>query len=153
MDIFDEKKRSAIMARVRSRDTRPELIVRSYLHQNGLRFRLAPAGLPGSPDIVLPVRRTVVFVHGCFWHRHEGCSRATMPKTRRGFWAEKFDRNVARDADAAAALRRLGWHVFVVWECETRDERRLKRLVALIRRRKSGKRSNVRQYRTLVRSI
>lgn len=135
LDIFDPKLRSAIMARVRSRNTRPELIVRTYLHRHGLRFRIDRTGLPGSPDVVLPARRTVVFVHGCFWHRHESCSRATMPKTRRGFWSEKFDRNVARDAAAAAALRKLGWHVEVIWECQVKDERRMWRLATRIARR------------------
>jgi DNA mismatch endonuclease, patch repair protein len=123
------------MARVRSRNTRPELIVRSYLHRQGLRFRIHRVGLPGSPDIVLPGRRTVVFVHGCFWHRHESCSRATIPKTRRGFWFEKFGRNVARDAAATAALRKLGWHVEIIWECQIKDERHMRRLAARIARR------------------
>lgn len=135
MDIFDPNHRSAIMARIKSRNTSPELVVRSYLHRHGLRFSLRQRGLPGSPDVVLPGRRTVVFVHGCFWHRHENCARATTPKTRGEFWSQKFDRNVARDAAATAALRTLGWQVEVIWECQVKDKKQLRRLAVRIARR------------------
>jgi DNA mismatch endonuclease (patch repair protein) len=100
----------------------------------GYRFRLHRRNLPGSPDLVLPRLRTAIFVHGCFWHRHSGCRFATMPSTRRRFWKEKFDRNVQRDRRSAAALRRLGWSVITVWECELRHpdraRARLGRLLA-----------------------
>ena len=111
--------RREIMRRVRSRDTGPELAVRRFLHRAGYRFRLHDRRLPGSPDLVLRRHRTVVFVHGCFWHRHRGCPRTTTPKTRREFWRTKFRANVARDAAAVRALETLGWRVVVVWECRT----------------------------------
>ena len=108
------------MARVRGRDTKPEMVVRGTLHAMGLRFRLFRRDLPGRPDIVLPKYRLAIFVHGCFWHRHEGCSLSSTPKTRVDFWTEKFATNVARDARNAAELRALGFRVGVIWECETR---------------------------------
>lgn len=113
--------RRRIMRRVRGRDTGPELAVRRFLHRAGYRFRLHDRRLPGSPDLVLRRHRTVVFVHGCFWHRHRGCRRTTTPKTRREFWRRKFTANVARDAAAVRALETLGWRVVVVWECRTRS--------------------------------
>ncbi|MER9938222.1 DNA mismatch endonuclease Vsr [Mesorhizobium sp. M0088] len=113
--------RSRIMGAVRQRDTGPETVVRQVLHGLGLRFRLHRKDLAGTPDIVLPKHKTAIFVHGCFWHRHTGCSKATTPKTRVQFWQEKFDRNVDRDLRNESALRNQGWSVFVIWECETRD--------------------------------
>lgn len=110
------------MARVRNANTKPELAVRRWLHSRGFRFRLHRRDLPGTPDLVLPRYRTAVFVHGCFWHRHENCSRSTIPKTRREFWEEKLARNLERDRVAQTALRSLGWHVVVVWECATRTD-------------------------------
>lgn len=118
--------RSRIMGAVRQKNTGPETIVRQILHGLGLRFRLHRKDLPGTPDIVLPKHRSVVFVHGCFWHRHSGCSKTTFPKTRAGFWQEKFDRNVNRDLRNERALCDQGWKVIVVWECETRDRLRLR---------------------------
>jgi DNA mismatch endonuclease (patch repair protein) len=106
------------MSRVRGKDTKPELMVRSLLHRNGYRFRLHKKGLPGTPDIVLVKYKTVIFVHGCFWHRHKGCLDATTPKTRTDFWEKKFKENTDRDKRTAAALRELGWRDIVVWECE-----------------------------------
>lgn len=108
------------MSRIRAKDTGPERFVRSHLHARGYRFRLHRTDLPGSPDIVLPRFRIAIFVHGCFWHHHAGCRYATTPATRREFWEEKFLRNIARDASATAALRRSGWRVITVWECELR---------------------------------
>jgi DNA mismatch endonuclease (patch repair protein) len=99
--------------------------VRRILHRNGLRFRLHRRDLPGTPDIVLPSRRTVIFVHGCFWHRHKGCSRASTPTINSERWRLKFERNVARDAETHAALRELGWTVLVIWECELKNEAEL----------------------------
>lgn len=116
--IFAPEKRSAIMAAIRGRNTRPEWVVRRYLHRHGLRHRLHVRKLPGCPDLVFPARRLALFVHGCFWHGHQGCSKATMPKTRAEFWQEKIGANRLRDARDAARLEALGWAVLVVWECE-----------------------------------
>ena len=113
--------RSALMAKVGRRDTKPEMVVRRDLFSNGYRYRLHARDLPGRPDIVFRKRRKAIFVHGCFWHRHEGCRRATVPKTRRAFWLDKLDRNKARDARNEEALSGMGWNVLVVWECETKD--------------------------------
>jgi DNA mismatch endonuclease (patch repair protein) len=110
--------RSRIMAAIRGTDTAPELLVRSLLHRQGLRFRLHVRGLPGRPDIVLPRHRTVVLVHGCFWHRHLGCPRSSLPATNRAWWVAKLRRNRARDRRTLAALRAHGWRVIVVWECQ-----------------------------------
>ncbi len=106
------------MSRVRSRHTKPELIIRSLLHRAGFRFRIRNKALPGSPDIVLPKYKTAVFVHGCYWHRHEGCPKATMPKSNQEFWRKKFDGNVARDRKVQRELEQLQWRVLVLWECE-----------------------------------
>ena len=125
--------RSALMRKVRRRDTGPEMTVRRLLHREGYRFRLHAGDLPGCPDIVFRGRRKVIFVHGCFWHRHEGCKRTTTPKTRREFWADKFAANRKRDAVAVSHLEEAGWEVVVVWECETEDSERLKhRLVGFL---------------------
>lgn len=113
--------RSEIMRAVKRTHTKPELIVRKFLHSLGLRFRLHRKNLPGSPDIVLPKHCTAIFVHGCFWHRHSGCRYASTPKTRQDYWLPKFDANVERDAHKEAQLRELGWRVLVIWECETRN--------------------------------
>ncbi len=118
MDIWSAEKRSAVMARIRGRDTKPELIVRSLLHRAGVRFSLRRKDLPGKPDIVLPKYGAVVFVHGCFWHRHNGCKVATTPKTRMEFWQAKFAANVARDKRNLRDLKRAGWKVIVLWECQ-----------------------------------
>jgi DNA mismatch endonuclease (patch repair protein) len=108
------------MARIKGKNTKPELIVRRVLHALGYRFRLHRGDLPGRPDIVLPKYRTAIFVHGCFWHRHSECSKASMPKTRTEFWQDKFAMNVARDQRNVEALKAAGWHVLIVWECETK---------------------------------
>jgi DNA mismatch endonuclease (patch repair protein) len=113
--------RSRIMRAVGRTNTKPELIVRRVLHAMGLRFRLHRKDLPGTPDIVLPRHRTVIFVHGCFWHRHEGCSKASTPKTRPEFWNTKFEQNVRRDQRNVQALVSRGWDVVTVWECEVKD--------------------------------
>ena len=126
MDRITPEQRSEIMSRIRSKDTKPEMVVRKHLHALGFRYRLHPSKLPGHPDIVLPKWHTVIFVNGCFWHRHEGCKVATMPKSNVAFWEAKFARNVARDRQEQAALRKAGWHVIVLWECEVRQ--RLDRL-------------------------
>jgi DNA mismatch endonuclease (patch repair protein) len=109
------------MSRIRGKDTKPELVVRRLAHALGYRYRLHRKDLPGRPDLVFPGRRKVVFVHGCFWHRHPGCRKASTPSTRREFWETKFAQNVERDARKEAELRAAGWEVLVIWECETRD--------------------------------
>ena len=113
------------MSRIHATNTKPELIVRSLLHGMGFRYRLHVSALPGCPDIVLPRWRCVVLVHGCFWHRHQGCHLAYTPKSRKAFWTKKFEGNVYRDRKALTKLRHLGWRVLVVWECELRDHDRL----------------------------
>lgn len=120
VDVMSKEQRSVLMSRIRGQDTGPERLLRSLLHRAGLRFRKNVAGLPGRPDIVLARYRTVVFVHGCFWHRHSGCSFATSPATKTKFWGSKFAANVARDRRNSAALRQLGWRVITVWECRLR---------------------------------
>lgn len=110
--------RSFIMSRVRSANSRAERRVRSYLHSSGFRFRLHAQQLPGAPDIVLPMHRAIVFVHGCFWHRHAGCGRARMPKSNVAYWGPKLRGNAKRDKRVRKELNALGWRVFVIWECE-----------------------------------
>ena len=122
VDTVDSRKRSEIMSRIRGRDTAPEMVVRRIAHRLGFRFRLHRGDLPGRPDLVFPRYRAVIQVHGCFWHRHPGCKYATSPKTRVGFWENKFRGNVVRDRRNEAALLELGWRVLVIWECETRDQ-------------------------------
>jgi len=117
--------RSRIMRAVRRADTTPELRVRRVAHALGFRYRLHRKDLPGTPDIVFSKLRTVVFVHGCFWHRHRGCAKASTPRTRAAFWRQKFESNVDRDGRAAARLKAAGWRVAVVWECQTSDPGRL----------------------------
>lgn len=129
-DRLTKEQRSWNMSRIRSRDTKPELVVRRLLTGMGLRYRLHRAGLPGKPDIVLGPRRLVIFVHGCFWHRHPGCKEATMPVANRPFWQAKLEGNAARDRRHHAALKKLGWRVAVVWECETRKLAQLQRRLA-----------------------
>jgi len=121
MDIVTPEQRSHMMSGIRSKDTKPELIVRSVLHSLGYRFRLHRRDLPGSPDIVMPRHETVIFVHGCFWHRHTGCKFAYSPKSRMEFWEKKFEKNIERDRRVQRQLRQLGWRVIVVWECQTSD--------------------------------
>mgnify|MGYP001079076721 CR=1 FL=1 len=117
-DVFTADKRSEVMSRIKARDTKPERAVRSLLHCMGYRFRLHRTDLPGKPDIVLPRYQTAIFVHGCFWHRHEGCRFAYTPKTRTDFWLKKLESNVARDRQVQADLAALGWRVVTVWGCE-----------------------------------
>ncbi len=116
-DHVDSRARSAIMAKVKSRDTRPEMEVRRGLHQLGHRFRLHRADVPGRPDLIFPRHRIALFVHGCFWHWH-GCKRSRMPKSNVEYWTGKIERNVKRDAETRSRLDRLGWKSRVIWECE-----------------------------------
>jgi len=115
------------MASVKSKDTKPEIIVRKLLHSMGYRFRLHRKDLPGSPDIVLPKYHKVIFIHGCFWHGHEGCLRAKIPETNREFWEEKIRKNVKRDRDNCTKLIELGWQPIIIWGCEVSDLEKLRK--------------------------
>jgi DNA mismatch endonuclease (patch repair protein) len=126
-DVFNKRQRSEIMAAIRSKDTRPEVAIRSMLHRMGLRFRIHDRRLPGTPDIVLARHKTVVEILGCYWHRHPRCRQASDPSSNRAFWRDKFQRNVERDKANRKALRRMGWRTVVVWECELRKPERLER--------------------------
>ena len=117
-DSLTADRRSWNMSRIRSRDTGPERVLRSMLHRAGFRFRLHDRSLPGTPDIVLKKHKATILVHGCFWHRHEGCRKATTPSTRADFWKAKFDTTVARDIRNLKALTEIGWKPIVVWECD-----------------------------------
>jgi DNA mismatch endonuclease (patch repair protein) len=117
------------MRAIRSKDMRPELAVRSLVHRLGYRFRLHRKDLPGKPDLVFVSRRKAIFVHGCFWHSHDGCKVAHVPKSNVGYWGPKLERNQSRDSQNAEALRAEGWEAMVIWECETRDEDNLRKSV------------------------
>ena len=121
-DVHTPAQRSYNMSRIRSKDTAPELRLRSLLNKAGYRFRLHSRDLPGRPDIVLPGSKVAVFVHGCFWHRHQGCRYTTMPGSNLDFWSSKFSRTIERDAENLEALERLGWTVVVTWECQLRSK-------------------------------
>jgi DNA mismatch endonuclease, patch repair protein len=125
VDHVDQAKRSLIMAAVHSEDTRPERVVQGIVHGLGYRYRLHVKSLPGRPDMVFPARRKLIFVHGCFWHRHRKCRYATSPKSRRKFWKAKFAANVARDRRNLRQLKRMGWAVLTVWQCELKKKERL----------------------------
>lgn len=138
-DTLTPAQRSERMSRIRGRDTKPEILLRRELHSLGLRYRLHDKRLAGSPDIVFPRFSAVVFVHGCFWHRHTGCKVANTPKSNLAFWSAKFDSNVARDQRNTAALTDAGWRVFVVWECETNTaQKAMQAAVKLARDLKNG---------------
>lgn len=117
-DVHSAAVRSYNMSRIRSGNTKPEILVRKYLFSQGFRYRLHDKALPGKPDIVLKKYKTVIFVHGCFWHAHQGCRYFIIPKTRTEWWIEKLDRNVLRDKKEIGLLKKLGWKVIIVWECE-----------------------------------
>ena len=123
VDRLTPGQRSWNMSRIRSTNTKPEKIVRSILHSMGYRFRLHRRELPGEPDVVLPRYKTVIFIHGCFWHRHQGCKYKTTPKTNSEFWKQKFMSNVKRDQKNQRRLRETGWNVIALWQCELRDVR------------------------------
>lgn len=134
IDILTREGRSQRMSRIRGQDTAPEIALRHALHAKGLRYRLHPSGLPGKPDLVLPRWRAVVFVHGCYWHAHKNCRIANLPESNRDFWCHKFAANRQRDARVIRELRRLGWRVALVWECEMSTKSRLAATVARISR-------------------
>lgn len=121
-DRISPEHRSWNMSRIKGKDTKIEVMVRQYLFHYGFRFRKNDKRYPGKPDVVLPKYKTAIFVHGCFWHRHEGCKLATTPKTRTEFWMEKFAKNVANDKKHSEQLQEMGWHVIVIWECELEND-------------------------------
>jgi len=121
MDTVSAKRRSEIMALVKSKGTRPEVAVRKMVFGMGYRYRLNRSELPGKPDLVFPGRKKVIFVHGCFWHRHEGCPNARIPKSRVEFWKRKLERNAQRDREVQVELERMGWEYLIIWECELKD--------------------------------
>lgn len=130
MDTVDQATRSRMMSGIQGKNTKPELLVRKYLHAHGYRFRIHRKDLPGKPDVVLPKFKTCLFIHGCFWHRHVGCRYATNPKTRVEFWSEKFRQNVARDLANIQSLEAAGWNVLIIWECQLKaDENALPKLL------------------------
>lgn len=123
-DTLTVAQRSALMSRIRGKNTSPEIAIRRVLHRLGLRYSLHVSDLAGTPDLVLPKYNAVIFVHGCFWHHHVGCSGATIPKTNREFWLGKFERNARRDAATVRVLEAQGWRIFTVWECEVNSQRK-----------------------------
>lgn len=132
MDRLTPEARRRLMSRIRSKDTQPEMVVRRMIHRLGYRYVLHDKRLPGTPDLVFPSKKKVIFVHGCFWHRH-ACGRGFKPKSNSAFWMEKIDRNRSRDARAVCELRRLGWRVLIVWECST-NPRQLEALCSRVER-------------------
>jgi DNA mismatch endonuclease, patch repair protein len=137
-DVHDAKTRSYNMSRIRSKDTKPELIVRKYLHSLGFRYRLHVRNLPGKPDIVVPKFRTVIFVHGCFWHGHQNCKYFVIPKTRTKWWESKINRNRELDKKNIALLRQDSWKVITIFECSLKGEKANKSLLKLVTRIKSN---------------
>lgn len=129
MDTLTPEMRSWNMSRIRGKDTKPELAVRSLLHGLGYRFRLKNDQIPGKPDIILPRYKAVIFVHGCFWHRHADCRYAYKPKSKIEFWQQKFEANIQRDQKVSEQLKELGWHQLIVWECEIKDIDTLKKKI------------------------
>src|SRR5688572_5149831 len=117
-DVHDKKTRSYNMSQIKGKNTKPEMLVRKFLHANGFRYRLHAKNLPGKPDIVLPKYKTVIFVHGCFWHGHKDCKKSVLPKTRKEWWKYKITGNINNDAKAIITLEKLGWKVITIWSCE-----------------------------------
>lgn len=136
MDRWSKEKRSEVMSRIRSRDTKPELLVRSGLHKLGFRYRLHQRTLPGKPDLVFPKYQAVVFIHGCFWHQHSKCKDGHLPKSRTEYWSKKLAKNVSRDRAARKSLQAKHWRVLVVWECEIKNnlEATLRKIEAFLKR-------------------
>lgn len=132
IDQLTKEKRSWNMSRIRSKNTKPEIIVRSLLHRMGYRFRLHRKDLPGKPDIVLSKFMTVIFAHGCFWHQHKGCKRCTTPSTNTDYWLPKLEKNILKDKDNRKKLKKIGWRSIIVWECEIKNIDKLARKLKLL---------------------
>ncbi|MBL7738825.1 MAG: DNA mismatch endonuclease Vsr [Chitinophagaceae bacterium] len=133
-DVHDKKTRSYNMSQIRATDTKPELLVRKFLHGHGFRYKLHDKTLPGKPDIVLPKYKTVIFVHGCFWHGHKNCRYFVVPKTRTQWWLDKISRNKGNDEKTVKALKKGGWKIITVWECQLKPARAEKTLSSLLRK-------------------
>ena len=133
MDVHDEKTRSYNMSQIKGKNTRPEELVRKYLFAQGFRYRKNDKRLPGSPDIVLPKYKTVIFVNGCFWHGHTGCKYFIWPKNNAKFWRNKITTNIQRDAKKIEQLNSMSWNVITVWECQLRPEKRVDTLISLVK--------------------
>jgi DNA mismatch endonuclease (patch repair protein) len=133
-DVHDKATRSYNMSQIKSRNTKPEMLVRKFLHANGFRYRLHVKALPGKPDIVLPKHRTTIFVHGCFWHGHEHCKYYVVPKTQTEWWLNKINGNIANDVKAIKALKREGWKIINLWECNLKPTKVLKSLSSLLKK-------------------
>lgn len=135
MDIWTKEKRSEVMSKIRGKNTKPEIILRSHLFHQGFRFRIHQKNLPGKPDIVLPKYKTAIFVHGCFWHYHKHCKEGRIPSTNSEFWKMKLKRNITKDDENIKSLKKYGWKVFIIWECEIEKQldRTLKKLRSKIK--------------------
>ncbi len=129
MDRFSPSERSNIMRKVKARDTAPERAIRKMVYAMGFRYRLNSRALPGSPDLVFPGRKKVIFVHGCFWHQHPGCKRSLLPTSRHDYWASKLTANCLRDERTSVLLQQMGWQVLVVWECELKNNEKIRDLL------------------------
>lgn len=125
MDSLTEKQRSLCMSKIRSKDTQPEKTVRKILTQMEWRYRLHAGKLPGKPDIIISKIKTIIFINGCFWHQHKGCKRKSMPKTNINYWKRKLQRNIEKQKKDITALKKMGWRVSIIWECQTKDKERL----------------------------
>lgn len=132
-DVHDKATRSFNMSRIKGKNTKPEMLVRRFLHANGFRYKLHDKALPGKPDIVLPKYRTVIFVHGCFWHGHEGCSNFVIPKTRTEWWLQKIRRNILNDQFAFETIKQNNWKILIIWECELKALRQVYTLQTLLK--------------------
>ncbi len=133
-DVHDKATRSKNMAAIKSKNTKPEMLVRRFLHANGFRYKLHDKSLPGKPDIVLPKYKTVIFVHGCFWHGHEGCKYYVVPKTRTEWWLNKINGNITNDKKATKALKKEGWKIIELWECDLKSSALNKSLARLLKK-------------------
>ena len=137
-DVHEPEVRSYNMSRIRNKDTKPEIIVRKYLHSNGFRYRLHDKSLPGKPDIVLKKYNTVIFINGCFWHGHQNCKYFVIPKTRTEWWLEKINRNITNDEVNSCKLRESGWNIITMWECELKPNKRDNTLINLLTKLTNG---------------
>ena len=133
-DVHTKAQRSYNMSRIKGKNTKPEMLVRKYLHAQGFRYKLHTKTLPGKPDLVLPKYKTVIFIHGCFWHGHHNCKYFTIPKTRTGWWSEKINKNTANDLKAVKLLKKDGWKVITIWECKLKPAKLNQTLTALVKK-------------------